>query len=71
MMTRRVTPAVPVALRLKPCASLFPICSTGIAPTGFLVSPQMLVLTVLRSYEPHRCLKLIRCLPAACQPLRW
>src|SRR5690606_10525971 len=36
MMTRRVTPAMPVALRPKPCASLFRACSTGIAPTtGF------------------------------------
>ncbi len=35
MMTRRVTPALPVALRLRPCASLCPTCSTGIAPIGF------------------------------------
>ena len=35
MMTRRTTPALPVALRLRPCAFLFPTCSTGIAQTGF------------------------------------
>lgn len=31
-MTRRVTPALLVALRLKPCASLFPTYSTDISP---------------------------------------
>ena len=63
-MTRRATPALPVALRLRPCASLFPARSTGIAPSHrVLVSPQMLALTVLRSYGPRLCLMLIRCLP--------
>ncbi|MFD1199169.1 hypothetical protein ACFQ3K_12725 [Brucella gallinifaecis] len=40
MMTRRVTPALLVALRLRLCASLCPTCSTGIAPNRVLVSPQ-------------------------------
>ncbi len=65
-MTRRATPALPVALRLRPCASLFPACSTGIAPNRVLERPQTLVLPVLRSYQPHLCLKLIRCLVAVC-----
>ena len=64
MMTRRVTPALPVALRLRPCASLFPDCSTGIAPNRVLVRPQTLLRTVLRSYVPRLRLKLIRCLAA-------
>lgn len=31
MMTRRVIPALPVTLRLRPCASLFLASSSGIA----------------------------------------
>lgn len=58
MMTRRVTPALPIALRPKPCASLCPTCSTGIAPNRVLASPQTLALTVLRSYGPRLCIKL-------------
>lgn len=32
MMTRRVTPALLVALRLRPCASLFPACAPPASP---------------------------------------
>lgn len=64
MMTRPVTPAFLSPRHLRPCASLFPARSTGIAPSHrVLVSPQMLALTVLRSYGPRLCLMLIRCLP--------
>lgn len=70
IMTRRVTPALLVALRLKPCASLFPTYSTYIAPFGS-GQPTTLALTVLRSYGPRLRTKLIRCSPTPCQPLRW
>lgn len=66
MMTRRVTPALPVALRLRPCASLFPTLFYRHCPSRVLVSRQTLVLPVLRSYGPHLCLKLIRYLVALC-----
>jgi hypothetical protein len=49
-----------VALRPEPCASFFPACATGIAPNGFLASPQTLVLPVPVSCGTHLVLMLIR-----------
>ncbi|UKK94650.1 hypothetical protein L7D45_12820 [Brucella pseudogrignonensis] len=65
MKTRRVTPALLVArvsghahLSARPVLPALPQSGSG--------QSTMLALTVLRSYGPGLCLKLIRCLVAVC-----